>query len=129
MGLFDGSLEDALSHKAESQGMDIQSQFAKKRRQAVAQQAHSGRLGSGVANYTLGDIDAGEAEALGGVEGSLAEALGGIPTQDILGERDFRRNIELARKIAAMNEPSGLEEAFGAIGGIGNLAATGAAFF
>lgn len=118
MALFDGvnSLEDALSSQSDTASMNIQNQFSKKRRQAVSQQAKLGRLGSGVANYTLGDIDAGEIGALGDVYGGLSEALGQIPSEDYYSGRDFERNRALARRIGELQKPSTLEEVFGGIG-------------
>ncbi|MCI0562722.1 MAG: hypothetical protein MN733_29935 [Nitrososphaera sp.] len=131
MPLFneDDTLESVLGRQAETQRMDIRNQFAKKRRQAVSEQARAGRLGSGVANFPLGDIDASEAGALADVEGGLAGALGSIPTEDVLGERDFQRNLSLAKLIASLNEESDLSQALGLIGTGGQLAATAAGLF
>jgi len=131
MALFDDatSLEDVLGRQAEAQTGSIQDQFAKRRRQAVSQQARAGRLGSGVANYTFGDIGAQELGALGNVQAQLAQSLGQIPVQDYLREQDFRRNYELSKLIASLSEPSALQEAFTGLGAAGNLASTVGAFF
>jgi hypothetical protein len=130
MALFDGvsSLEDVLGQQADTAGMDISNQFAKKRRQTIAQQAAGGRLGSGVANYSLADVDSGEIGALGDVYGGLAEALGQVPAEDYFSMQDFERKRQLARRIAELQKPSGLEESFGALGSAANIAGKFAAF-
>jgi hypothetical protein len=132
MALFDDgspkTLEDVLGQSADTASMGIENAYAKKRRRTIGQEAAKGRLRSGVANYTMGDVDAAELEDLGGVQSSLAEALGQIPTSDYLDERQFGRQSELAELIARLNKPSTLEEVFGGIGAVGNIAATGAAF-
>lgn len=131
MNLFEdqnASLEDVLSRKSENDANTISQQFAKKRKQAVSQQAASGRLGSGVANYTLGDIDSAEIGDLGGVYGGLADALGKVPTTDYTTEQDFQRKMQLAKAIGNANKPSVLEQALGGLGTAGDLAATYAAF-
>lgn len=127
MALFDGgmnSLEDVLGQQADTQRMDVQNQFAKKRRQTISQQAKAGRLGSGVANYSLADVDAEELGAMGDVESGLAQALGQVPLNDFRTQQEANRKLELSRLLGKMNKPSALEQAFGAVGGIGNLAMT-----
>lgn len=129
MAFLDGvsSLEDVLGRQASSASMDIESQFNKKRRQAVAQQAKAGRLGSGVANYSLADVDAGEIGAYGDVQSSLAEALGQIPSEDYVTDQENTRQIELAELIGRLNKRK--KGGIGSIlGGAGTGAASGAAF-
>lgn len=131
MALFDsemGTLEDVLGRQAQNKSNTIQDIFAKKRRQSVAEQAKLGRLGSGVSNYQAGDLDAAEAMAEGDVYGDLASALGQVPMQDYGSTRDSARKRQLAELLASLNEPSDLEEALGAVGAVGNLAGTFAAF-
>lgn len=123
-----GTLEDILGRQAETAGMDIQNQFAKKRRQTVSQQAKLGRLGSGVSNYQFGDLAADEAGALGDVESALGSALGQIPITDYATQQDAGRKRQLAELLARLSEPSALEEALSALGAAGNVAGTFAAF-
>jgi len=128
MALFDAgspsNLEDVLGRQAETASMGVEQDAAKKRRQAIAQQAASGRLRSGVANYTLADLDSAELSGLGGVESSLAESLGQIPTNDYVTQREFQRQEELANLIAKMNKRSKLGSI---MGGVGSGAAAGGA--
>lgn len=127
MALFDSgaptTLEDVLGRQAETQGMNLENQFAKQRRKAIGQQAAAGRLGSGVANYTMADVDAGEIAGLGDVEQSLAEALGQIPAEDYVRQREFERQEALAALIGKTKKKNLLG---GIIGGAGTGAATGA---
>lgn len=127
MALFDEgpqTLEDILGKRAESQTMDITNQFAKKRKASVAQQAHAGRLGSGVSNYQAGDLASEEIGALGDVESGLAETLGGIPTEDYLSSQENERNLSLAHLIGSLKKKSSLMNALGGAGSLGGLAAT-----
>lgn len=132
MSLFDSgsgsTLADVLNQQADTATQGIQQNYAKKRRQTVSQQAALGRLGSGVANYPLADVNAGEVSDIGGVHSSLASALGGIPSQDYVNQNEDARNRKLAELIASLNKPSDLEQAFGALGTAGRLGATYAAF-
>jgi len=101
------TLEDVLGQTADTAGMTIQNQYAKARRKAVGEQAASGRLGSGVANYTMGDINAGELTDLASNESDLATALGQIPTQDYMGDLENARRLELAKLIGKMSKKGG----------------------
>lgn len=126
------TLEDILGRSADNSVNTIGQQYAKKRRQAISQQANAGRLGSGVANYTFGDIDAAQASDEGDIYANLAGSLGQIPINDYTTTREDERQRELARLLAELNKPSALEEALGAVGAVGNIAgnigATFAAF-
>lgn len=126
MALFDGvsTLEDVLGRQADTATMGISDAYAKKRRREVARQASSGRLRSGVANYSLADVDSGEIGDIGEVGSSLEEALGGVPVEDYFSEQDYNRQVELAKLIGRMNKKSKLS---GILGGIGGSASTGAA--
>lgn len=123
-----GTLEDALSGQAQNASNSISQQYAKKRRQSVAQAAHSGRLGSGVYNYTAGDIDASETSALGDVQSALSSALAEIPIGDYGMEQDNARKLQLAKLLGNQNKPSALEEALSALSTAGQIGATFAAF-
>lgn len=121
------TLEDVLSQTASNQANTIGDIYAKKRRQSISQQAHLGRLGSGVSNYQAGDINAAEAGDLGDVYGGLASALGQVPLADYSTQQDAARKRQLAELLAKLSSPSALEEALGALGIAGNLAGQGAA--
>lgn len=122
-----GTLEDALNQQAQTAREGIGQQYARRRRQAVSQQAKAGRLGSGVSNYQFGDINAAEAGALGGVENALSTALGQVPIGDYSTQQDNARKRELAQLLAEISKPSSLEEALGAFSTFGNLAGNAAA--
>lgn len=132
MGLFDtgssSTLADVLGQQAATQTSQINQDYAKRKRQNVSQQAATGRLGSGVANYQAGDLASSQLGDLGGVQSNLANALAGIPTQDYLGTQEFNRSSQLARLIAELNKPSDLQTAFGALGAAGKVGGTIAAF-
>ena len=122
------TLEDVLGRQAESSINDIQNIYAKKRRQSVAQQAHLGRLGSGVSNYQAGDLAASEAGDIGNVESALSSSLADVPIGDYATQQDNARKRQLAELLASLSRPSALEEALGALGTAGNIGATFAAF-
>lgn len=128
MALFDGNLEQILGQKADTQAMGVEQGYAKKRRQLVGQQAAGGRLGSGVANYPLADLDAGEVGDLGSVYSGLAQSLGQIPATDYVNDQEFGRNQQLAELIAKLNKPSKLSQALGGLGAGLKVAGTVAAF-
>lgn len=127
MALFDtdspSTLEDVLGRQAETQGMALEQQFAKKRRQNAAQQAHAGRLGSGVSNYQAGDLAAEELGAFGDLESSLAESLGAIPTEDYESGQQDARMQELAKLIGSLNKKGGLQEILSGAGQLGGIGA------
>lgn len=131
-GLFDtgsgSTLADVLGQQASTLTEGVNQDYAKRKRKAISQGAATGRLSSGVQNYTMGDINASQLGDLGGVQANLASALGGIPAQDYLGQQDFNRSSQLARLIAELNKPSDLEQAFGALGAVGKVAGSVAAF-
>lgn len=123
------TLEDALTQQAGNARQNIEEQYAKKRRQLINQQAGGGRLRSGVSNYQFGDLAANQAGDLGQVESALSGALNQVPLSDFASQQDDARKRQLAEILAQITRPSALEEALGAFGQAGNLAATGAAFF
>lgn len=121
------TLEDALRGIATDKSNSISDIYAKKRRQAVSQQAASGRLGSGVSNYQFGDLASQEAADQGNVYGDLASTLAQVPIQDYGVTQDNLRKRQLAELLASLNKPSSLEEALGTLGSFGNLAGSAAA--
>jgi hypothetical protein len=116
MALFSGNLEDVLGQQADTQAMGIQQGYVKKRRQLAGQQAAGGRLGSGVANYPMADVDSAELGDLSGVYSGLAQSLGQIPAQGYADDQEYARNTQLAELIAKMNKPSKLSQALGGVG-------------
>lgn len=121
------TLEDVLGQQAQAQTAQVNDQAAKTRKKAVAQEAHSGRLMSGVSDYPLADIDTAQGQALSGVQGDLASKLGGISAEDWLNQTQFGRSYGLADLIGKLNKPSTLEEVLGGIGSVGPSVATLAA--
>lgn len=117
------NLEDVLQKQAEQSVAGTKDQYTQARKRLVAQQAHSGRLMSGVADYPLADLANEEGGALSGISDQLAQALGAIPSEDYRNQRNFRRNYNLATDIAERSKPSTLDEIFGGIGSAGQLAA------
>lgn len=132
MSLFDegsgGTLADVLGNQAATATQGINDTYAKRKRREAAIAGHTGRLNSGVQNYTTADTAASQLGDLGNVQGSLADALSGIPSEDYLGTQQDSRNRKLAELIARLSKPSDLESAFGTIGGVGRIAATAAMF-
>lgn len=118
MALFDSNttLEDVLGQKATDASTAINDSYTNQRKRLVAQQAASGRLGSGVSNYNFGDLASSEASDLGGVQSSLADALGQIPSGDIIDQKEEERNRILSEYVASLNKPSALQQTFGALG-------------
>lgn len=126
MAIFDENdpnktLADVLGTQADTASMGIENAYNKTRRKAIGQQAHAGRLGSGVSNYTFGDINASELGDLGNVQSGLASALGQIPAQDYQDTQDAERKRQLALLVADLSQSSDLEKAFGAAGSVLNI--------
>lgn len=117
MALFDdgsgSSLQDVLGQQADTLKMGINQNYARQKKRAVDMAASSGRLRSGVSNYTFGDINANQASDLAGVDSNLASALSAIPTNDYMGQQDYQRNLQLAELIGRLNRPNGLQAALG----------------
>lgn len=127
MALFGDSLEDVLGGQAQSATAQTKDKYAQARKRLVGQQAASGRLMSGVADYPLGDLDTQEGQDLSGIQSGLASKLGGISAEDWLNNQNFLRQYGLADKIGKANKPSTLDELFQGIGSIGPTVATLAA--
>lgn len=117
------SLEDVLGRRAETDMMSLENQFAKKRRQSVAQQAHAGRLGSGVSNYQAADLDAAELSGVGDIESGLAESLGSIPAEDYSSGLENLRQEQLAALIGSLKRRGGLQSILGGAGALGGIGA------
>lgn len=122
------SLQDVLGQQAAGQEEDINQGYAKRRKQLIGQEAHNGRLMSGVSEYPLGDLDAAQAGDIAGVESGLASSLGQIPTEDYYNNLDYKRKTELAKYLGGLNKPSTFQEVLGGIGTGAKLASTFAAF-
>lgn len=131
MALFDqnsnSTLADVLGQQADTASMGIDNSYAKKKKQAVAKQAANGGLGSGVFNYTMGDINAGQLSDLGGVYGNLASALGEIGAQEYGIDQDSARKYELAKMIGEASQSGGgpLDAIMGGLQGVGSGALSG----
>lgn len=129
MALFDPntnlSLEDILGNKAKTEAAGIQDAQIQKKRRLVGQEAHSGRLMSGVSDYPLADLATSGASAEGDVYSGLAEALGQIPAEGYLNDKALERNYKLARLIGALNKKNGMESG---LEGAGAGASAGSAF-
>jgi hypothetical protein len=122
------TLQDVLGQQAQAQTAQTTDQYTQAKKRAVAGQAASGRLMSGVSDYPLGDLNAQEGQALSGIQSNLATSLGGIPSEDWLNQKNFQRSYDLANLIGSLNKPSTLDQVFQGIGSIGPLAAVGASF-
>lgn len=132
MSLFDPNSKDTLAsvlgQQADNRTAQTKDQYSQGRKRLVAQQAHSGRLMSGVSDYPLTDLDTEESGALSGIQDSLSGALAGIPGEDWMNTQDYQRKLALANKIGNANKPSTLDEIFQGIGSIGPTAALAASF-
>lgn len=122
------NLQDTLQKQAQSRSAGIQDQYTQARKRLVAQQAASGRLMSGVADYPLTDLDTSEGSALSGVQDSLANALAGVPAEDYLNQNQFQRQLSLAKEVGSLMQPSTLDEVMQGIGGATKIGATVAGF-
>ena len=122
------TLQDVLGQQAQSATAQSSDAYNQSRKQLVSQQAASGRLQSGVADYPLTDLDTEKAQSLSGIQDNLVNSLAGISGEDFTNSQDFYRNLQLANQIGNLNKPSTLDEIFGTIGGIGQGAAAGSSF-
>lgn len=132
MALFDPntqlSLADILGSQANTQVSGVQDTYAQKKKRLVAQQAHSGQLLSGNADYALSDLATGQAGDEAGVYSGLAGALGQVPAEDWGNTQDNARKRRLAELIGNLNKPSSLQEALSALGQGAQIAGGVAAF-
>lgn len=120
------SLQDVFNQVGSSQTANLTDQYQQQRKRAVAGQAASGRLMSGVKNYPLTDLDTSYQQGLSGIQTGLAGEEASIPNEDWLNSQDFNRSYQLAKLIGGLNKPSTLEEVMQGIGSIGPLVAVGA---
>lgn len=113
MALFDPntnlSLEDALGNQAKNKIAGIEDTGVQNKRRLVAQEAHSGRLMSGVSDYPLGDLAAGKASDESDVYTGLAQALGQVPAEGYLNDMNLKRDDDLAQLIGRLNKKNGVE--------------------
>jgi hypothetical protein len=132
-GLFDTgaptSLQQALGDQANQAVAQTTDAYTQARKRLVGQQAHSGRLMSGVADYPLTDLAKEGAGAESDIYSQLASSLGAIPAEDTLNQNDYNRNLQLAQLIAQLQKPSALQETLGFISGGAKTAGSVASFF
>lgn len=128
MALLPGTLEEALSNQAASQTAQTKDTYAQNRRRLVAGQAASGRLMSGVADYPLTDLDTAEAGDLSGIQTNLQDALAQVPAESILNQNQFKRQLDLAKYVGSLMQPSTLDEVFQGIGAATRIGGTAAGF-
>lgn len=115
-GYNPSNLEDVLKQSAGSQTANLTDQYQQARRRAVAGQAASGRLMSGVADYPLTDLDTQYQKGLSGIQTGLAGQEAGIPEEDWLNTGQFNRQLALTDEIEQLMRPSTLDEIFQGIG-------------
>jgi hypothetical protein len=123
------TLQDVLSQSAGSQSANLTDQYQQARKQAISDQASSGRLMSGVSNYPLTDLDTQYQSGLSGIQGNLASQEGSIPEEDWLNTQQFGRSQDLASQIANELKPSDLQQIFQGIGTGASVIGAGAALF
>lgn len=121
------NLSDVLGQQATSATANLTDQYQQARKRAVAGEAASGRLMSGVSNYPLTDLDTQYQQGQSGIQDQLATSIAGIGQEDWLNNQDYLRQYGLASKIGSANKPSTLDELFQGIGQIGPTAAMFAA--
>jgi hypothetical protein len=122
------NLNDVLQQQAQSASANQNQNYIQQKRQAIAQEGAGGRLLSGVSNYPLSDLSTWNQQNQSGIQDQLASSLAGIPEEDWLNTQNFQRQTQLAQLIGSLNKPSSLQEALGAIGQVGPLAAMTASF-
>jgi len=122
------NLADVLGQQAQAASANQNQNYIQQKKQLVADQAAGGRLMSGVSNYPLTDLSTQNQQVQSGIQDQLASSLAGIPEEDWLNTQNFQRQTQLADLIGSLNKPSSLQEALGAIGQVGPLAAVTASF-
>lgn len=120
------SLQDVFNQVGASQSANLTDQYTQARKQAVAGEAASGRLTSGVSNYPLTDLDTSYQKGLSDIQTNLAGQEAGIQDDDWLNNQNYLRQYGLADAIGNANRPSTLEEIFAGIGSVGSVAGTAA---
>lgn len=122
-GYNPSNLEDVLKGQAQSASANQTDAYTQQKKRLVSQQAASGRLMSGVSDYNLADLSAGNQQAQSGIQDELANSIAGIGQEDWLNNQNYLRQYGLASKIGSANKPSTLDEIFQGIGSVGPLAA------
>jgi hypothetical protein len=122
------NLQDVLQGQADTASQQQQQSYIAQKKKAVAGEAAGGRLMSGVSNYPLADLSNQNQTAQAGIQDQLASSLAGIPEEDWLNQQNYGRSKQLADLIGSLNKPSTLEEALGAVGQVGPMAAMAASF-
>lgn len=122
------SLKDIFGDVAQSQVDPYRTDRAAQRGKVVAGQAASGRLTSGIAEHTLGEFDKNSASGEAAIRAGVlpGEAQGTLQSQQqdwqsSEAEKEYQRNLSLAKMLGDMNKPSTLQEIFGGIGMGANL--------
>lgn len=123
------NLQDVLNQSAGAQTANLTDQYQQARKQAISDQASSGRLTSGVSNYPLTDLSSQYESGLSGIQGNLASEENSIPEEDWLNSQTFGRQQSLADQIANELKPSDLQQIFQGIGTGAQVAGTAAAIF
>lgn len=119
------NLNDVLSQSAGSASANLGQNYVQQRKQAIADQASSGRLMSGVASYPLTDLQTQYQQGLSGIQNNLAQQEASIPEEDWLNSQAFGRQQQVASQIANNLSPSTLQEIFEGIGTGTQLAGLG----
>jgi hypothetical protein len=122
------NLQDVLQGQAASASANQNQNYIQQKRRTVADQAAGGRLMSGVSDYPLADLSTANQQAQSGIQDQLASSLAGIPEEDWLNQQNFQRSKQLADLVGSLYKPSTLQEALGAVGQVGPLAAMSASF-
>ena len=120
------NLQDVINQSTGAQTANLTDQYQQQRKQAVADQASSGRLMSGVSSYPLTDLDTQYQQGLSGIQTNAANESAGVGSEDWLNQQNFGRQLSLAQQIAQQLQPSTLDQVFqgiGAAGSLGGLAA------
>lgn len=127
------TIEDVLGDSAQNQVDAYKRGRLPGRNSQVSQLAATGRLSSGVAENVLNNYDTntnvGETGIRAGILPSVAQGQLGADTQnrqnaftDEQAQKEYDRNMTLARLLGSMNKPSDLSQIFSGIGAAGGLA-------
>lgn len=126
------TLEDVLGDSAQNQVDTYKRGRLPGRNSKVSELAATGRLSSGVAENVLHNYDTdtnnGETGIRAGILPSVAQGQLTADSQNRQNtftadeaEKEYNRNMTLARLLGDMNKPSKLSEIFSGIGGAANL--------
>ena len=127
------TLEDVFGDISNSQVDRFKRGRMPARNSKISELAATNRLSSGVAQSALDAFDKdttqGEADIRAGILPSVAQGQLTADSQNrqnaftnTFAEREFQRNLQLARMLGKMNKPSTLSEIFAGLGAAGSLA-------